>query len=43
MRGMLDRGFTTVRDVGGAPFALAQAIEDGHLPPAPASSSAASR
>jgi imidazolonepropionase-like amidohydrolase len=29
MRGMLDRGFTTVRDVGGAPFALAQAIEDG--------------
>lgn len=29
MRGMLDRGFTTVRDVGGAPFALAQAVEDG--------------
>jgi imidazolonepropionase-like amidohydrolase len=29
MKGMLDRGFTTVRDVGGAPFALAQAIEDG--------------
>ena len=34
MRGMLDRGFTTVRDVGGAPYALAQAIEDG-LAPAP--------
>ena len=29
MKGMLDRGFTTVRDVGGAPFALAQAIEQG--------------
>ena len=29
MRGMLDRGFTTVRDVGGAPFALAQAVEEG--------------
>ena len=29
MRGMLDRGFTTVRDVGGAPYALAQAIEQG--------------
>lgn len=29
MRGMLDRGFTTVRDVGGAPFALAQAVEQG--------------
>lgn len=29
MRGMLDRGFTTVRDVGGAPYALAQAIEEG--------------
>ena len=29
MRGMLDRGFTTVRDVGGAPYALAQAVEDG--------------
>ena len=34
MRGMLDRGFTTVRDVGGAPFSLAQAIEEG-LAPAP--------
>jgi imidazolonepropionase-like amidohydrolase len=29
MKGMLDRGFTTVRDVGGAPAALAQAVEDG--------------
>ncbi|MBU6497977.1 MAG: amidohydrolase family protein [Rhodospirillales bacterium] len=29
MKGMLDRGFTTVRDVGGAPFALAEAIEQG--------------
>lgn len=29
MRGMLDCGFTTVRDVGGAPYALAQAIEQG--------------
>ncbi len=32
MRGMLDRGFTSVRDVGGAPFALAQAVEDGLAP-----------
>ena len=29
LRGMLDRGFTTVRDVGGAPFALADAVEQG--------------
>jgi len=29
MRGMLDRGFTTVRDVGGAPFALAEAVAQG--------------
>ena len=29
MRGMLDRGFTTVRDVGGAPFSLAEAVEEG--------------
>lgn len=29
MRGMLDRGFTTVRDVGGAPFALAEAVAEG--------------
>jgi len=34
MRGMLDRGFTTVRDVGGAPHALAEAVEQG-LAPAP--------
>ena len=34
MKGMLDRGFTTVRDMGGAPFALAEAIEQG-LTPAP--------
>ncbi len=29
MRGMLARGFTTVRDVGGAPPALAEAVEQG--------------
>jgi imidazolonepropionase-like amidohydrolase len=29
MRGMLERGFTTVRDVGGAPVALADAKEHG--------------
>lgn len=29
MKGMLARGFTTVRDLGGAPFALAEAIEQG--------------
>ena len=29
MRGMLHRGFTTVRDVGGAPFALAEAVAQG--------------
>ncbi len=29
MRGMLDRGFTTVRDLGGAPPDLAEAIEAG--------------
>ncbi|HYZ61126.1 MAG TPA: amidohydrolase family protein [Acetobacteraceae bacterium] len=29
MRGMLDRGFTTVRDVGGAPYSLAEAVEAG--------------
>lgn len=34
MRGMLDRGFTTVRDVGGAPHALADAVAQG-LAPAP--------
>jgi imidazolonepropionase-like amidohydrolase len=29
LRGMLNRGFTTVRDVGGATFAQVQAIEQG--------------
>ncbi len=29
MRGMLDRGFTTVRDVGGAPPALGEAVAEG--------------
>lgn len=29
MGGMLDRGFTTVRDVGGADFGLARAVEEG--------------
>lgn len=29
LRGMLARGFTTVRDVGGAPYALAEGIEQG--------------
>jgi len=32
MRGMLDRGFTTVRDVGGAPFSLAEAVAAGLAP-----------
>ena len=32
MRGMLDRGFTTVRDVGGAPYSLAEGIEAGLAP-----------
>ncbi len=31
MRGMLDRGFTTVRDAAGAPFALASAQAQGLL------------
>lgn len=29
MKGMLSRGFTTVRDLGGAPYSLAEAIEQG--------------
>ncbi len=29
LKGMLSRGFTTVRDLGGAPFSLAEAIEQG--------------
>ncbi len=32
MRGMLERGFTTVRDVGGASFALAEAVARGVTP-----------
>ena len=32
MREMLMRGFTTVRDVGGADFGLKQAVEEGHFP-----------
>jgi imidazolonepropionase-like amidohydrolase len=31
LRGMLHRGFTTVRDAGGADFGLARAIEEGLL------------
>jgi len=29
MRGMLERGFTTVRDVGGGDFGLARAVDEG--------------
>lgn len=32
LKGMLSRGFTTVRDVGGADFGIAQAVEDGLFP-----------
>jgi imidazolonepropionase-like amidohydrolase len=32
LQGMLARGFTTVRDVGGADYGLAQAVEEGLLP-----------
>jgi imidazolonepropionase-like amidohydrolase len=31
MRAMLDRGFTTVRDVGGADWGIREAVEKGHL------------
>jgi imidazolonepropionase-like amidohydrolase len=31
MRAMLDRGFTTVRDTGGADFGIREAVETGHL------------
>jgi imidazolonepropionase-like amidohydrolase len=31
MAGMLHRGFTTVRDVGGCDFGLARAVEEGYL------------
>src|ERR1700736_74875 len=32
MREMLMRGFTTVRDVGGANFGLKMAVDEGHFP-----------
>jgi imidazolonepropionase-like amidohydrolase len=32
MKGMLERGFTTVRDVGGASFALAESVAQGLTP-----------
>jgi imidazolonepropionase-like amidohydrolase len=32
MRGMLDRGFTTVRDTGGADWGIREAVERGYLP-----------
>jgi imidazolonepropionase-like amidohydrolase len=32
LRGMLMRGFTTVRDAGGADYGLAQAVDEGLLP-----------
>jgi imidazolonepropionase-like amidohydrolase len=32
LKGMLERGFTTVRDLGGAPHALAEAIAQGMTP-----------
>jgi imidazolonepropionase-like amidohydrolase len=32
LRGMLDRGFTTVRDVAGADYGLARAVDEGLLP-----------
>ncbi|SMG07394.1 metal-dependent hydrolase family protein [Paraburkholderia susongensis] len=32
LRGMLERGFTSVRDAGGADYALAQAVETGLTP-----------
>ena len=31
MRGMLDRGFTTVRDTGGADWGIKTAVEAGHI------------
>ncbi len=31
MRGMLDRGFTTVRDAGGADYGLVKAVEEGTI------------
>ena len=32
MRAMIDRGFTTVRDTGGADWGIKSAVEAGHLP-----------
>jgi imidazolonepropionase-like amidohydrolase len=32
MKGMLHRGFTTVRDVGGADFGIARAVDEGRVP-----------
>ncbi|RAI03207.1 amidohydrolase family protein [Acuticoccus sediminis] len=32
LRGMLDRGFTTVRDTGGADWGIKQAVEQGYCP-----------
>ena len=32
MRAMLDRGFTTVRDTGGADWGIREAVEHGYLP-----------
>ncbi|HEX2556256.1 MAG TPA: amidohydrolase family protein [Microvirga sp.] len=32
MRGMLDRGFTTVRDTGGADWGIKTAVEQGNVP-----------
>jgi imidazolonepropionase-like amidohydrolase len=32
MRGMIDRGFTTVRDTGGADWGIKSAVEAGHVP-----------
>ena len=32
MRGMIDRGFTTVRDTGGADWGIKSAVEAGHIP-----------
>ena len=31
LKGMLDRGFTSVRDMGGADFGLARAVEEGSI------------
>ena len=31
LSGMLSRGFTTVRDVGGADYGIAEAVDEGHL------------